>query len=143
KVMKTCWNAVVLCLLLAIVSVVNAQTLDLARATPAQMEHPSWVMQLRFTPDGQELAAIDIEGNLRVWEAKTGRLLREWKARDGQSLLCLDVSPDGKFISVGDSLGRLYLLTAEKLQVEREFKADVQIVNAVVFSNDGNHLAAG
>src|SRR5262245_21907553 len=86
--------------------VANAQTLILARATSAQMEHPSWVMQLRFAPDGQEVIAIDLEGNLRIWEAKTGRLLREWKARDGQSLLCFDVSPDGKFLSVGDSSGR-------------------------------------
>jgi WD40 repeat protein len=132
-----------LCLTLVMVCLANAQTLNLARATSAQMEHPSWVMQLRFTPDGREIVAIDLEGNLRVWEAKTGRLLREWKAGDGRSLLCLDVSPDGKFISVGDSSGRLYLLSFEKLQVEREFRADYKIVNAVVFSGAGDHLVSG
>src|SRR5262245_23946133 len=112
--MKIIWSRVVLCLALVTACLANAQTLKLARATPAEMEHPSWVMKLRFTPDGREIVAIDLEGNLRVWEAKTGRLLREWKAGDGQSLLCLDVSPDGKFLSVGDSSGRLYLLSLEK-----------------------------
>jgi WD40 repeat protein len=75
--MKTFWNVAILCLSQALVTVTDAQTLGLVRATPAQIEHPSWVMQLRFTPDGQEIAAIDLEGNLRVWEAKTGRLARE------------------------------------------------------------------
>ena len=69
---------------------------------------------VRFTPDGERLLTHDGNGEVRVWEAATGKLLRSWKG--ASSMRVLAVAPDGRRVAVLNRSVALYRLdTAAKL----------------------------
>jgi RNA polymerase sigma factor (sigma-70 family) len=84
------------------------QVWDLATGTKARelaSRSRVWHLQLRFAPDGKLLfaAGIDEEGGdgwaLAVWDADTGRRVRELRSSGGRALA---VSRDGSRLATGD-----------------------------------------
>ncbi len=80
----------------------------------------------RFTPDGKTLLTTDNDGTIRLWEAGTGKLLRETKPSEdkrsfgGQSSL---LSPDGKVagaISYGDGVRLWDMETGKPIMTGKE-----------------------
>ena len=65
------------------------------------------VNAVRFSPDNQTLAVGGGEpsraGDISLWEVATGRLLKDWKERHSDAVLCLDFSPDGRWLASGAS----------------------------------------
>ena len=61
------------------------------------------VNALEFTPDGKSLLSGGGEpsrdGEIKVWDVETGRLLHEFKNVHSDSVFALDLSPDGKFLA--------------------------------------------
>ena len=62
---------------------------------------------VRFSPDNQTLAVGGGEpsraGDISIWEVSSGRLLHNWKERHSDAVLCLDFSPDGRWLASGAS----------------------------------------
>lgn len=94
---------------------------------------------LEFSPDGTLLACAHYGGEIRLWEAATGKLLRTLTGHD-RTCAALDFSTDGKLlVSAGDSTVRFWdvaqgkQLTAVKTEETRFY--------AVSLSPDGK-LAA-
>src|SRR5262249_7573238 len=54
---------------------------------------------LLYTPDGKML--ITSGGFVRVWDAATGRQVREWPVKEVDSVNSLALSPDGKTLATG------------------------------------------
>src|SRR5262249_60382497 len=48
------------------------------RLGTTRLRHVEWVVALAYSPDGHLLASVDYHGSLRLWDAKTGRLLRSF-----------------------------------------------------------------
>jgi WD40 repeat protein len=63
------------------------------------------VSAMRFSPDGQTLLTVSQDFLLRLWETKTGRLLREVRpdSRSVSSRAAIAFSPDGKQIAFSGS----------------------------------------
>jgi WD40 repeat protein len=65
------------------------------------------VNAVRFSPDSQTLAVGGGEpsraGDISIWELSSGRLLQNWRERHSDAVLCLDFSPDGRWLASGAS----------------------------------------
>jgi WD40 repeat protein len=70
---------------------------------------PGGVKDLRFSPDGRVLAAGGMDGNVRLWDPATGKLLKELR-KHTQRIAQVVFSPDGKVLMVeaGDGSGSLW-----------------------------------
>src|SRR5260370_15730639 len=66
----------------------------LARFGTARLHHASRIDALAFSPDGKALAAGSYGGQVRLWDTRTGKLIREWKAPETY-VAALAWSPDG------------------------------------------------
>jgi WD40 repeat protein len=72
------------------------------------------IKDAKFLPDGASVAAVDESGRLRLWDAATGRLTREFAAVEGAALegVALDalaVSPTGEHLATGGADGAVRL----------------------------------
>src|SRR5437868_704292 len=50
------------------------------RVGTSRLHHASSIDALGFAPDGNTLAARSNDGIIRLWDVRTGKLLREWRA---------------------------------------------------------------
>lgn len=97
------------------------------------------IEDVAFTPDGKRVIAGMGDDPLSVFDARTGRKLREvGKSNSGRSITEFAVSPDGKWVA---SCGRdVVLWEIETGRLVRELHCGDS--HAVAFSADGKVLAA-
>ena len=103
-----------------------------------------WVLALDLSPDGRRLAFIDIEGQLRVVDTATRRVVAGPTQVDqlsffGPALEVLRFSPDGSRLVVGGGWGAI--LDAATLRLIAHLAAPVE-VDRVAFSPDGRTVLA-
>jgi WD40 repeat protein len=105
---------------------------------------------LAFGGDHPTLAVLGDDGNVRVWNAVTGDLLKTIPLADRpKSVSCIAFSPDGKWIVIGEDFtkaevftGRIELLDAAAGQEVRALVTHHWEVESVAFSRDGHWLAS-
>jgi len=105
---------------------------------------------LAFGGDPPTLAALGDDGNVRVWNAVTGGLLKTLALADRpKSVSCMAFSPDGNWIVVGEDFtkaevftGKIELLDAVAGQEVRALATHHWEVESVAFSRDGKWLAS-
>ena len=103
------------------------------------------VNALAFSHDGKLLATGSGEpsrgGEIKLWDAATGALVRDLPNVHSDAVLGLDFSPDGKFLASGaaDKMARVIDLASGK--VTRTFEGHTHHVLAVSWSLDGRTLA--
>lgn len=104
------------------------------------------VNALAFSPDGKLLATGSGEpsrsGQLKIWDAQTGKLVREISKAHKDSVLSLDFSSDGKLLASGaaDRAVRIWNVTDGSLV--RSLEAHSNHVLAVSFRYDMRRLAS-
>jgi WD40 repeat protein len=104
------------------------------------LRHGDFVSAVVFTPDGTELISGSGDGQIRVWDAGTGKEFRRLGGHKG-GVLSLSLARDGRTLASGgaDQAARLWDFRADKeLRVLRRERWDVV---AVALSPDGRHLA--
>jgi len=98
---------------------------------------------IAFDPKGEVLAATSAgDGEIRLWDARTGRPLRSFQGAGALSSLAF--SPDGKRVLAGgdeDAAGRIHDAETGALLVRLE--GHTSSVTSVAFSPDGTRAATG
>ncbi len=93
--------------------------------------------QLAFSPNGQLLAAAGVDGNLVVWNVKTGEEIAAWST---VGTGCLAFHPDGKLLVTGHADGMFRFWKTSTWTNTREFKAHSGWIHQLRYTPDGKTL---
>ncbi|HEY9611341.1 serine/threonine-protein kinase [Allocoleopsis sp.] len=106
------------------------------------MGHSQKVRSIAISPDGQLLASGSEDKTIKVWNLRTGQLLRTLTGHS-EGIRSVAISPDGKLLASGgdDKTIKLWNLDTGKLLGTLTGHSD--IVQAVTISPDGKLLASG
>lgn len=115
----------------------------------ANLKREGWIYQVRFSPNGQYIAAASGKpellegkkgrGQATIWEWRTGREVGFLQS--DHLIAALAFSPDGNFLAAGGSDGTVHLLRATDAQEVQRLSNDDPIW-ALAYSPDGRYLAA-
>jgi WD40 repeat protein len=130
---------------------------DLREEKPAEKwaassAHDGWIRALAYSPDGASIFSVGRDGNLKAWDAETGKPFGECQLND--DLYAIAISPDNASIAVADAHARIHIINAATLVRSATFPIEEMFILArmqevggirfLQFSNDGKHvLAAG
>lgn len=106
------------------------------------LNHGASVIWITIAPDGNTVASAGADNNIKLWNIKTGELLRTLVGHE-LPVWTISYSADGKFLaSVGqESVIRVWeSATGKQIRVLRGHEDQVQ---GIVFSPNGKHLLSG
>lgn len=98
----------------------------------------SFAGSVKWSPDGEQLAAMDRETNVRIWNAE-GTLLRELPGENGSQPTGLSWSPDGHRLAVSKRYGESRVFDMDANSIAIAFHEGG--VGGVSFGPDGKLLA--
>src|SRR5262249_30005842 len=75
-----------------VVEVVDA---DNGRRVCSLRGHADRVIRIGFSPDGRRVITSDVRGEVKVWDAESGRSLLDLKRAESRFLTVLSFTPDG------------------------------------------------
>ena len=111
---------------------------------------PASVHTVAFSPDGRILAAASADSTIKLWDPRSGKLLRVLKGHQFR-VDSAAFSPDGRFIVSGgkDTTIKLWDVSSGKLLLSRKAAEDtlknpipVPMIFSVAFSPDGRTIAS-
>gem|GEM_PF-2167272 len=118
-------------------------------------QHMGPVEQIAWTPDGEIILSGSFDGVVRLWNARTGDLVRvieveteieqdddEFLEEALDQLLCLAHSPVGAILAVGMHDGQVILFSGASGEEIMRLDGHTGMVRGVAFSADGWLLAA-
>ena len=125
--------------------------------------HAKWIRKAIASPDGNLVASVADDMLCKLWDAKTGKLIRELKGHDEKTpthfdsmLYAVAFSADSKLLATGDKVGHVVvwetatgkqLGTLEAPTLYTWDKAQrlhsIGGIRSLAFSPDGNQIAVG
>ncbi len=103
--------------------------------------HTDTVRSIAFSPDGHHLLTGSYDKTARLWDVKTGHLIRQFVGHKDR--VRATFSPDGLYIFTGSSDTTAALWETETGTKIREFVGHTEPINCVAFSPDGKATATG
>jgi WD40 repeat protein len=104
---------------------------------------PLWrarhLRSVAFSPDGKLLAGGGDDGDVRIWNLETGKLVRRL-ARGHDDIDAVAFSPDGKYLASAG--GDVRVWDARTCRLTRTLAGD-GLPELLLFSRDGQYLMAG
>lgn len=125
--------------------------------------HAKWIRKVVTSPDGKRVASVADDMVCRLWDAETGKLVRELRGHKektptnfGSMLYAVTFSADGKLLATGDKVAHVVVWDAESGKELGSVEAPIMYtwdpvqrlhsiggVRALAFSPDGKELAVG
>jgi WD40 repeat protein len=138
---------------LAVGGIKTAQLWDVVTGRPTHTlaGHLFGVYSMAFSADGKQLVTgsgvYGGEGQLRLWEVATGRLVKDVRLPQSGGFKSIVYSPDGKTIAAGSGRqgkeGTITLYDAATLAERRTLSGHTDFVSSVAYSADGKLLVSG
>jgi len=100
------------------------------------------VICIAFSPDGNQIVSGSEDKSVQVWDAKTGKQLRELQGHTGK-VNSVTFSPDGSQIISGSHDRSVWMWDAKTGKQLKELQGHTNWVWSVTFSPDGNQIASG
>ena len=100
------------------------------------------VLDVAFHPDGERVASAGADGQVLIWETRTGKILDSLDGHEGK-VIAVAFSPDGGTIASGGEDGVIRLWLAEDGSPIRTLEGHEAWVIDLAFSPDGGRIASG
>lgn len=104
--------------------------------------HPSLISTVDWSPDGERFVAGSSGGEVLVFDALSGNLLRS-TAGHSDEVRSVAYSPDQKLIASGANDGRIRTWTSTDLTPVADTQAHVPFVRSVAWAPDSSRVASG
>ena len=114
----------------------DAKTGKLKRTIP---EHPQYINCIAFSVDGNTIATVDRDGQIRFWDTDTGKV-KDTLGTHKKAVKSVKFSPDGKTIATRSIDGKVRLWNIDTKRLENTLSIHKNSIYDVVFSPDGNTL---
>lgn len=125
--------------------------------------HAKWVRRVAASPDGTLVASVADDMACKLWDAATGKLVREMRGHAETTpthftsmLYAVAFSADGRLLATGDKVGHVVVWDAQSGKALGTLEAPVMYtwdkvqrhhsiggVRSLAFSPDGGRLAVG
>lgn len=113
------------------------------RAHPAQFTlagHEAEVRSVCWSPDGKYVVSADMNGQVLMWDAERGILLRRF-TKWNSAIQSIRYSPNGRTLVLVDEVGQLAVFSVDTGTLERSIMAHDGVVRSLVVSPDSTKLA--
>ena len=114
---------------------------------PAPIEHQATVIKVAFSPNGRQIASVDMDGAVAIHDALERKLLHSLERqemRDRKRLVCsLTYSPDSRYLALSRHDGTVRLWNAQDGQPLPPIKGHEGPVWQTAFSADSQTLVTG
>ena len=104
-----------------------------------RLPHSALVWSAVYSPDGRYILTGSNDGNVRLWDAIGGQLIRSYPTTTGRAVSGVAYSPDGHHVAGASSDRNAYLWDIASDEQPRTFQHG-GAVNTVAFSPDGRYL---
>jgi WD40 repeat protein len=104
------------------------------------ISQPAWVTALAFRADGTMLATGHDDGRVRLWDAKSAKLVREWK-EENQAISSLAFSADGKQLAAATEDRRVNLFDAVHGLFNGSLNGHTDRISRIAWHPGGRYLA--
>ena len=112
-----------------------------------QIQHSSAVWAVAFSPDGKTIASGSVEGEIKLWNATAGRLLRTLQGHSSighvNSVRKLSFSPDSQYLVSSGNDGAIKLWGVGDGKLLKTFSGKVGNLPSAAFTPDGRQLFVG
>lgn len=103
--------------------------------------HTFQINAITFSPDGSQLASASWDGNVRLWDPATGKVLQT-STDPSSSALSLSFSPDGDFLVIGFAAGEISIVEVASGKELMRYTGRTNNVLSVAFSPNGAQFAS-
>jgi len=117
---------------------VNFAYADLSKSVFA--ESFGGILSVAFSPDGQQLAIVDSNGGMRLWDVQSGQSIMTLRVHDVWTW-SIAFSPDGKMLATASDDRTAKLWDATTGECLRTLKGHTHSVLSAIFSPNGEWLA--
>ena len=113
-----------------------------ARLGTMRLRNNGWLKGVAFSPNGKILASTGMDEAIRLWDAKTGKLVAALENAARIPTECMAFSPDGTMLVAGGLCGEVRLWDVQTRSVLFEKQTQGSSVNGIAFAPDGLSFAS-
>jgi len=96
--------------------------------------HTDRVTSVDADPKGEMVASGSLDGTAKLWNLRSGKLLRTFPPADPGWVHVVRFSPDGRHLAVGEESGMVRIWDTRTYELLREFRAAKRVVEDLAFN---------